>query len=379
MKKENAKINVMLLIYSLEIGGAEKVVSNLANYLDQNKFNVIVCGFKGGLLENELKRNNISYVIIGKKGRLDYAFPFKLYKTLRKSNIHILHTHLFSPNIWGRLIGRIAGIPIIISTEHSMVYHKNVYHQFIDRLTYRLSNIIVAVSDTVKESHIQKENLSSNHFKTIHNGIDIATVNKTTITEDQKIQLKNSLNIKKEDTVLLSVGRLNLAKGYEYLLRAAPLILKEVKNIKVLIVGSGPLLQELKKLAQNLNISESIIFAGYRNDVYNLITISDICVISSIREGLSLSLLEYLAFGKPVISTDVGANAEVIENERSGLIIPPKEPLSIAKAIIRLLQDISLAKNIGFSGRSRVEEHFTVNKMVSKYETLYISLINQCS
>ncbi len=369
------RIKVVHLLYSLEMGGAERLVLSIVKHLDRSKYDGIIYSFKGGSLERELIRSKINYHVVGKKSRFDAQFPLKLHEALTRERVQVLHCHLFSPNFWGRIVGKVCGIKSIITTEHSMAYRKSFSQKVTERMLCVLSSKIVAVSEAVRQSQIDQGKIPPERIVTIRNGLEVDAVTAAANGIEGRKILRDQFGVKDDELLILSVGRLIVAKGYENLLLAMPRILESVKKAKLIITGEGPLDGELKKLTQDLRISDKVIFTGLRHDVYNIIAASDLCVMSSVREGLSIALLEYMALGKPVVATDVGANAEVIEQGKSGLIVPIKSSNAIADAVINLINDMNAARRMGDSARQRINNNFNIIETVRQLENLYTSLV----
>ena len=371
MKSSKQKKLIMLLVYSLGAGGAEKLVVDIARRINKEEFDVSVCSFKGGLFEENLVKHNIDYLVIGKKGRLDAAFPFKLLATVKTKKPDVLHAHLFSANFWGKLIGRVAGIRVILTTEHTVANHKSPLEKFIDRVTARLSDRIIAVSEEVRQSHIRDGRIPSWRIVTILNGIDTESIKTRTNPQESQNGLRRSLGVNRDDIVGITVGRMVRAKGHVYLLKALPRVVSELSAFKLLIVGAGPLGKNLKEICAELGIERQVIFTGYRRDVNELILASDLGIVPSLREGLSISLLEYLAHGKPVVATDAGSNARVIEHGVSGVIVSRRDSEALARAIIEIGKSRDLAGKLGQAGRERVESDYSLKNMIDRLEDLY--------
>src|SRR3990170_7136110 len=149
------KIKVLLLLYSLEPGGAEKVVLSIAKHIDRNRFSPVVCAFKNGRLHPDFAKLKIPIYILNKKSRIDLSLFWKLRRVLKTENIEIIHSHNFSPNFWGRLIGKIAGTPVLIATEHTVATVKTRLQKTIDYFLSKITDKIIAVSNRVRDSHIR--------------------------------------------------------------------------------------------------------------------------------------------------------------------------------------------------------------------------------
>ena len=366
------KIKVLLLLYSLEPGGAEKVVLSIAKHIDRKRFCPVVCAFKNGRLHPDFAKLKIPIYILNKKGGIDLSLFWKLRRVLKTENIEIIHSHNFSPNFWGRFIGYIVGIPILITTEHTLATSKTRLQKTIDHILSKITTKIIAVSNSVCNSHIREENILPDKVMTIYNGIDF---NIPTYPADLLEKKRRELGINNGSKVVVAIGRLEEPKGHEYLLQAAKVILNEFHNVQLLIVGDGYLKSELIRQTNDLGIRKDVIFSGRRNDISDILTMSDIAVLSSIREGFSIALLEYMACGKPIVATDVGGNSEAIITNKSGIIVPPANHLALAAGILKLLKDEPFANRLGMEAQKRYSECFTLKHMVSGIEELYNSTL----
>lgn len=378
MNLKMEEIKVLLLLYSVESAGAEKVALSIAKYINGGRFKPVVCALKGGRLLNEFLALNIPVYILDKKKGVDLSIIPKLFRILRTEKIKIVHSHNFSPNFWGRVIGKTARIPVLISTEHTVATVKTKLHKTIDYILSKVTDKIIAVSNRVRDSHIEEEGIISDKFITIYNGIEPWNSNYKAIESDRHRLLKE-FSISPNNYIITTIGRLEPPKGYVHLLESIPMVQNIYPQGYFLIVGDGTLKTELETLADRLGVRKKVYFAGYRSDVRDILAVSDLCVIPSIREGFSVTLLEAMSVGKPIVATDVGGNAEAIINGESGIIIQPGDPVALANGIMEVLKDRKVAEEMGIKAQKRFEEFFTMQKMIDKTERLYDSLCYKLS
>ena len=192
-------------------------------------------------------------------------------------------------------------------------------------------------------------------------------------------KMKQELGIDNSDRIIGCVGTLRSVKGHKYLIQAIPLILDKFPHTRLVLVGDGPLRSELERLAEKLKVRERIMFLGYRPDVSELMNIFDIFILPSLSEGLSNVLLEAMAASKPVIATNVGGNPEVVEDGRTGLLVPPKDPKKIAEAVNELLDNKNKRLEMGKAGLERVKEKFSISKTVREYKEVYLEVLHKGS
>lgn len=191
----------------------------------------------------------------------------------------------------------------------------------------------------------------------------------------EAISKKNEgLGIDLNKKIIVSIGRLEPPKGYEFLLESAKTVKREFPPIQFVIVGEGSLRYKLEKLRDDLKLRDTVIFLGHRNDIADILSISDIAALPSVREGFSVSLLEFMSLGKPIIATDVGGNNEAVINGESGIIIPPMDPIALTQGILKLIQENNTAEDMGMRAMERFKENFTLQTMIQEIEKLYDTL-----
>jgi glycosyltransferase involved in cell wall biosynthesis len=223
---------------------------------------------------------------------------------------------------------------------------------------------------------IQQENLPSEKIEVIYNGIDFSGYQEA--LKDKSLRVE--LGIVDGTPMVGLIANFNFEiKGHVYFLGAAKKILEKVLNVKFVLVGDGPLRPRYEEVAQELNLNNNVYFLGKRADVPTIISNLDVSVLSSTNEGFSNVILESLAAGKPVVATNVGGSGEMVTDGVTGYLVPPADSQSMANAIINLLRNPDKAMAMGSAGRDVVQEKFTVQAMVKKYEELYFSLLEDRS
>ena len=254
---------------------------------------------------------------------------------------------------------------------------KQIYSR-LNRFSERFVDRFLVVSDVLRDKMIRKRGFPAEKVIRIYNGIEIdhyLPIEQNGSREKIRIEF----SVENETLFIGAIGRLVWQKGFEYLVQAIPKILNEFPQAKVLVVGEGPLADELKTLARRLKVEENIIFAGFRKDVNKILSAIDILVIPSLLEGFPMITLEGMAMSKPIIATAIDGIKEQIIDGQLGIFIPPRDPYAIADAIIRLGKNKSFAQNLGLEARRTVEEQFTVERMVAETQRVYQSLLDHSS
>ena len=301
---------------------------------------------------------------------------YKLYRFLWRSDYEIVHTHTSKAGFVGRLAAKLAGIPIIIHTVHGFAFHEESrpltlwFYASLERIASHWCDKIVTVSEFHRKWALKLGIGNEEKVLAIPNGIPEERV----VPKRSKEEIRKELNLTQE-IVILSTGRLAPQKGLEYLIKSIPILFSKVKkSFKVLLVGEGPLKSYLENLIKTLGIEQYVKFLGFRNDIGNLLSISDIVVLPSLREGLSIALLEAMAAGKPIVATNIGSNSEVIKDGVSGLLVPSKDHKALAEAVMKILLNPDLAKKLGNSARVVYQNYYTEDRMLNEYVKLYKSL-----
>jgi len=295
----------------------------------------------------------------------------KLFSYLRRLKPTIIHSFLFMANILARLAGYLTGVPIIISSIRVMGGGKRYFH-YLERMTSFMVDHYITVSKNVKKYIVDKSKISVNKISVIYNGVKVRDRNSLKL---QNVKLP--FDIKPEDKILITVGRLHKQKGHYYLIHAILKVGKEVSNIKLLIIGEGEEENNLKNLTESLDLTDKVIFMGVRFDVESIISTAKLFVLPSLWEGMPNVLLEAMAAEKPVVATEVGGVAELVINGETGLLVPSRDSGALASAIIDLLQNDLKAKRMGRNGRIRVEKKFNISKTLKETENLYQKLLKE--
>jgi glycosyltransferase involved in cell wall biosynthesis len=264
-------------------------------------------------------------------------------------------------------------VPVVLH-EHAVLPTVPFYQKIADRLLAPLNDKTIAVSEAVAEFCVEHRSMSPENMEVVLNGVPLDDFRN--VSDDSVRQAAEALGIDTSAPTVGTVARLNGQKGITYLLNAIPAIKAEIPLVKVLIVGGGALRGELEEEARQLGVSDDVIFTGERRDVPRLYKLMDVKVISSIYEGLPLTLLEAMAAGTPVVATTVDGVKEVIENESTGKLVPPREPSSIADAVMTLLNNPDKAQSLSENAEHAVKKH-GVRAAMRRIENLYRSLLSK--
>jgi sugar transferase (PEP-CTERM/EpsH1 system associated) len=366
MKK---KIKVLHIVLGLKIGGLEKFVIELIKNT-ANEVNPAIACIEN--LESILDESWVQFPVyeLNKKPGVSYSVPFKLSRIIRNIGIEIIHTHNPSPHFYGALAGLISRVPVI-HTKHGRNNPNSSRKVWLNRIAALLSEKIIAVSDDACEICKNIEKIPEKKVAVIRNGIDINTFRPT--VKNKKFFF--SVGIPETALIIGCVARLSPEKDHHTLFKAFKIISEFKKNMYLVIIGDGPLRGELEKLSNELKLKDRIIFTGARDDVNLLLPELDIFVLSSTTEGISLTLLEAMACGLPVVATNVGGTPEVVTDADSGFLVATKNFSEMAEKIMLLVENTKLREEMGKVGKARVEKYFNITSVANNYVSTYREII----
>lgn len=370
------RLRILYLVNDLRAhGGAEVALANLVTHLDRNRFEIWVGGIFGkGLLEERLRLPRGHVVSFGFRRRFyaDIKGLLRLVHFLKQKQIQVIHTHLFAANTVGRVAAQLARVPIVVATEHNTYLAKPRWCIWVDCLLAGVTTQMIAVSETVRAFAADQAGISRDQFVVIPNGIPLEQIPQ--LSPRERLAKRVSLEIEADQPVILSVGRLTEQKGYLTLLQAAELVAREYPETLFLIVGTGILENVLRKRIARLRLDKHVRLLGFRCDVYELMQISTLLAMPSLWEGLPVTCIEAGACRLPVVASRVGGIPEVVQDGKSGLLVPPKDEVAFAREIIRLIRSPDLCRQMGDHGRHVIEERFDVVSVARRTEDLYLSL-----
>jgi glycosyltransferase involved in cell wall biosynthesis len=366
MHDPSPPIPIAFCITELDRGGAEKALCQLDRQAWSPR--VYCLGPRGHFVE-PLEAAGIPVECFNARGLL--SFPrvmWQLRRSLRQFRPALLQTFLFHGNLVGRLAARLARVPIVVSGIR-VADRRSRWFGRLDRWTNWLVKQNVCVSQGVADFSIQEVGLQPAKTTVIPNSVDVEPF---ASAEPADLAL---LGLRPADPVVLTVGRLEEQKGVTHLLQGAALVLQSFPSCQFLIVGDGSERRSLEAQADSLGIANSVRFVGARGDLPGLYRASSVFVLASLWEGMPNALLEAMAASLPVVATSVEGSREIVEDHRTGLLVPRANGEELAKAICVLLSDHKLATSFGFAAQCHVREYFANDRMVAAYQSLYRRLI----
>jgi glycosyltransferase involved in cell wall biosynthesis len=369
LSTDRSPTRIAFCITDLDAGGAERALVQLVTRLDRARFEpVIFCISGEGELVRPLRDAGISVVCLGARKRHGVSVVWRLSRLLAKLRPTILQTFLFHANIAGRLAGKAARVPIIVSGIR-VAEKRGSLRLWIDRATDWMVTQHVCVSQDVAAFSAARGGLPVSKIRVIPNGVDAQLFAEATPAD------LAPFGIPAGSRTLLFIGRLDPQKGPFVLMAAARELLPRHNQLHVLLVGDGPLADNLLKWIAKENLSDRIHLAGRRNDVPSLLRSAEIFVLPSLWEGLPNVVLEAMAAGVPVVASRVEGISDLLIDDRMGLIVPPNSAPDLIDAISRLLADPQLAHQMGHKAQQLVQIEFAWEGVAEKYAALYGELL----
>lgn len=362
-------IRIAFCVTDLDPGGAERCLVQLATGLDRGVWEprVYCLGAAGDLVEN-LERANVHVECLGARSIRNVGAVPRLARRLRSFRPALLQTFLFHANLAGRIAGRWAGVPVIVSGVR-VAEHEHRWHLWCDRLTQRLVTRNVCVSQSVANFSMAYGGIRPEKIAVIPNGVDIHRY------ADARPADLEPLGIPPGSRTILCVGRLHRQKGHRLLLEAAAPLFTADPHLHLLLVGNGPLHGELDALLVERQWQRQVHLTGRRRDVPELMRAATLLVLPSLWEGMPNVVLEAMAAGLPVIASDVEGVRELLGNDTRGIVFPAGSVEDLRTGLVGILRDQELRNRVAVASQEFVQSYFTTEAMLSKYVRLYRQLL----
>ncbi len=369
------RIHVLTLVDHLGMtGGAEHLALDIATRIDPARFRSSLCATRfpgwGTPTADELAararlgERGVTFVPLERRGRADVLAWRRLASYLRRERVDVLHAHMFGSNLWGTVLGRLTGVPVIIAHEHTWSFEGEPLRRLLDReVIGRFCSVFLAVSQEDRRRMIEIERVPAQRIRFLANGI---LARAPTPGRDLRAELGLGAV-----PLLGAVGGLRAQKAYDVLFRAAVLLKQTHPDLRVLIAGEGPEKQKLEALILELGLGDTVTLLGRRLDVPDLLAALDVAVCSSDYEGSPLSVMEYMEAGLPIVATRVGGVPDLIDDGVHGLLVDPGDPAQLARAVVDLLADPPRAAAMGARARERRRAEFDLDVMIGNIEALY--------
>jgi glycosyltransferase involved in cell wall biosynthesis len=380
------KINLLYVVTKLELGGAQRHVLSLIRGLDKEKYRVFLFTSAKGLLINEA--SSIEGLSVKKSGFLERPVnPFKdilalveLYSFIRKHKIVIVHTHSSKAGILGRLAAGFAGAPVILHTVHGWSFHDfqpvvvRWFYVLCEKLCARFTDRIIVVSVFDREKGLKAGVGKNEQYRLVRYGIDVMDFR----VRNRRFRMRESLGLSNSDLVVGMVACFKPQKAPLDFIDLASLVRKDFPEVKFLLVGDGRLSGKIFRRIKQLGIGRNIILTGWRRDIPMILSGLDVFVLTSLWEGLPISVLEAMAASLPLVATNTGGIREVVVNGENGYLVEPRDIHSMHRRLAELLSDSR--KRSSLAGRAAEDagsEEFSTGGMLKRVFGIYDSLLGE--
>jgi len=373
---ENNKIKILDLRDSPWVDGPGRTILDCATSLMDTPYRLVIGTFNGGLQKTnayaeEAAKRNLPVVTIHESSAFDRQVLNQILRIIDEMDIDIVHTHDFRSNLFGLVCAKMRHKPVV-STVHGWIANdfKGKIYTMIDKILLRFFDRIITVSARTKRL-VRRAWLPDNKITVITNALRVENY----LPDPGDKGYRDEIGVD-EDTILIgNIGRLSAEKGQLDFLQAGKEILQDFDKIRLILIGIGPDQEKLESFVSENDMTASVVFAGFRDDMVTLYNSLDLVVQSSYTEGMPNVILESLLMEVPVIATNVGGTGEIIKNGENGVLLKPELPGELAIQIRQFIDDPATYKRMAQNGRKLIIEKFSHNRRVKKLSRLYKELI----
>ncbi|MEO8678931.1 MAG: glycosyltransferase [Vicinamibacterales bacterium] len=365
------RARVLYLSHAFMMGGAEEMVLNLVRHLPPRFEPAICCIHEAGPIGEEIRKTGVPFSVLGLTPGLRRPVDvLRLRNALAQLNADIVHTFLLTASLYGRFAAMMAGVPIVIGTEVNVYENKQPLHARAERWLMRGTDAVVASAASVRDFYIEQVGAEPSKVEVIYNAVDWRQLERTVTRE----AMRGEFGIPEAAPVVCIIARLTEQKAHRVLFDAFARQ-PGLADTHLVVVGDGHLRDDLRGRVSSLNLQGRVHFLGARRDLGNLLGASDIFVMPSFWEGLPLSMVLAMGAGLPVVATRVAGIPEVVQDGRTGLLVPPDDGAALGSALARLVADPHLRANLGEAARAFVLPRFGVDGYVKSVTALYDRLL----
>ena len=383
LPQDRGRIRILNVITRLEHGGAPIALLDTVERMDRARYEIHVATGRTEDPENEMipyaRSRGLRVMVIPSLVRdvrpwRDLVALFSLMRVIARGRYDIVHTHTSKAGFVGRVAARLCGVKGIVYSPHGTIlegyFGGATTRLFVasDRIAAGFTDRIVGLTRREVEQYLEAGIGRPDQYTFIYNGIDVDGFAARRVDRERK---RTELGLPRDAYVGITVGRLVPVKGQRYLIEAAARIGDRIPPLMILLAGDGPLRPELEQHAASMGVEDKVRFLGTRQDIPELLSCADVFVLPSLNEGLGLVLVEAMAMGVPCVATAVGGVPEVVADDVTGILVPPRDPRALADAVVRLADDPDRAREMGEQGRERAREMFSIQRTVARTEALY--------
>ena len=372
------RIHIAYLIDQLcEAGGAERMLLNSIRWLPKDRFRCSLVTFRMDSALPLFRSLPCPHAVYPLQKTYDlnaFRSSSRIRAFLRSENVRIVHTFHETADLWGGVVSKLGTDRILVSSRRDMGILRSMKHNLAYRATNRMVDLVLTVSEEVRQFCIRKDRLPENKVATLYNGLEIARVDAMRDSWD----LRERLQVPSFAPLIVTVGNIRFVKGIDILVETAGLVTKQVPNALFLVIGPTPdseYSQKIRQQIEKLGMGSNVRLMGESEDVIPLLRQCNIFFLPSRSEGFSNALIEAMACSLPCVATNVGGNGEAVSDGISGYVIQNEDIQGAAERILLLLRDEGMARRMGAAGRKIVESRFTADGMIAQLVRHYERLL----
>jgi glycosyltransferase involved in cell wall biosynthesis len=362
------------LLHTLNVGGAEVLAARLARRLrDRFRF-VFACLDELGTLGKDLAEEGFPVSVVGRRPGVDWRSAWRLGRLLRREQVGLIHAHQYGPFFYALAARQLYRRPPVLFTEHGRDYPDYPRRKRIvaNRLLLRRRDRVVGVGEAVRQALIHNEGIPAGRVEVLYNGVDLSPFARPC---PDRAALRREVGAEDGDFVIFQVARLDRLKDHATAVRTLARLVPRLPRARLVLVGEGPERGPIEELLRRENVGGHVRLLGLRKDVARLLPAADLFLLTSITEGIPLTVIEAMGAGLPVVATRVGGLTEVVEEGKAGLLAPAGDDSALAEQVCRLAHDPALREEMGRLGRARAVKLFSEERMLDGYARLYREML----
>jgi len=362
------------VLHSLTVGGAEVLAARIARRLQGQYRFVFACLDDVGTLGEQLRHEGFAVEVVERRPGTDLGCMRRLAGLWRREGASLVHAHQYTPFFYALAARALRRSPPVLFTEHGRWYPDYPRRKRIlfNRLMLRTTDRVVGVGESVRQALIRNERIPARRVRVIYNGVDAAAFNGRLV---DRAAVRDEIGLPRDDLMIIQVARLDHLKDHPTAIRTLERVVQQDGRARLVLVGEGAELEKIQREIRARGMEGYVRLLGLRSDVARLLHAADLFLLTSISEGIPVTIIEAMAAGLPVVSTDVGGVGEIVRAGRTGLLARRQNDSELAGAIVRLARDPALRRQMGEEGRRRAQETFSEERMHSSYQAMYEEML----
>lgn len=365
------RVRIVYLAHAFMVGGAEEMVLNLVRHLPPRFEPMVCCINQAGPIGEEIRATGVPFSVLNLNPGVRRPFDvIEIRRYLRDLRPDIVHTFLLTASLYGRLAALLARVPIVIGTEVNIYERKRASHALAERLLMAGTDRVIVSAASVRDFYARQVHADRSKIDVVYNAVDFAQ----TETTADRASIRNALGLPVDAAVAGVIARLTEQKGHRFLFDALART-PGLSEVHLLVVGGGELESTLRHQVQTLGLEPRVHFVGPRRDLGNLLAAIDVFVMPSLWEGLPLSLVLAMGAARPSVATRVAGIPEIVEDGRTGMLVPPADVAALGSALATLVADASLRARMGRAASDAVRPRFNIERYVAAITGIYDSLL----